>query len=406
MKILVANLGSTSFKYRLYDLGDGGRAAPGARRRSSGSARRTPRSRSSRPAARSSWSSRSPTTATPCRSASTSSPTPSSACSQNAADVAAIGFKAVHARNLTGVHQVDEDVLDAMEAFADVAPRTTRRTSRRCGCSRDRFPRLPAGRRLRDRLPPDDPRGQPALRDPRRVGDRPRRPPLGLPRRQPPLHRRPDGRAARPRRPQGHLLPPRRQLVALRDPRRASRWRRSMGMSPQSGLPQNNRVGDFDVFALPVILRETGPDAGRGPRHPGEQVGPRRASAARATTSATSRPRPRRATPQADAGPRRVHRLGPPLPRRLPRRARRGRRDRLHRRDRRELGPDPRRASAATSTGSASRSTRRGTPRGRPSARSRPTARGSRSGPSRRTRRSSSPGSRATCCISGRDSID
>jgi acetate kinase len=32
----------------------------------------------------------------------------------------------------------------------------------------------------------------------------------------------------------------------------------SLGMSPQSGLPHNNRVGDFDVFALPVILRETG----------------------------------------------------------------------------------------------------------------------------------------------------
>ncbi len=29
-------------------------------------------------------------------------------------------------------------------------------------------------------------------------------------------------------------------------------------MSPQSGLPHNNRVGDFDVFALPVIMRETG----------------------------------------------------------------------------------------------------------------------------------------------------
>jgi acetate kinase len=31
-----------------------------------------------------------------------------------------------------------------------------------------------------------------------------------------------------------------------------------MGMSPQTGLPQNNRVGDFDVFALPAILRATG----------------------------------------------------------------------------------------------------------------------------------------------------
>jgi acetate kinase len=32
----------------------------------------------------------------------------------------------------------------------------------------------------------------------------------------------------------------------------------SMGMSPQSGLPQNNRVGDFDVFALPALMRVTG----------------------------------------------------------------------------------------------------------------------------------------------------
>jgi acetate kinase len=32
----------------------------------------------------------------------------------------------------------------------------------------------------------------------------------------------------------------------------------SLGMSPQSGLPHNNRVGDFDVFALPAIMRATG----------------------------------------------------------------------------------------------------------------------------------------------------
>jgi acetate kinase len=29
-------------------------------------------------------------------------------------------------------------------------------------------------------------------------------------------------------------------------------------MSPQSGLPHNNRVGDFDPFALPIILRKSG----------------------------------------------------------------------------------------------------------------------------------------------------
>ncbi len=32
----------------------------------------------------------------------------------------------------------------------------------------------------------------------------------------------------------------------------------SMGLSPQSGLPQNNRVGDLDSFALPFLMRSTG----------------------------------------------------------------------------------------------------------------------------------------------------
>jgi acetate kinase len=46
-------------------------------------------------------------------------------------------------------------------------------------------------------------------------------------------------------------------LCAIRDGRSMAC---SLGMSPQSGLPHNNRVGDFDVFSLPVILRETGKD--------------------------------------------------------------------------------------------------------------------------------------------------
>src|SRR5262249_54215441 len=32
----------------------------------------------------------------------------------------------------------------------------------------------------------------------------------------------------------------------------------SLGFSPQSGLPHNNRVGDFDPFAIPAIMRATG----------------------------------------------------------------------------------------------------------------------------------------------------
>ena len=31
-----------------------------------------------------------------------------------------------------------------------------------------------------------------------------------------------------------------------------------MGMSPQTGLPQNNRVGDLDPFCLPMLMAHTG----------------------------------------------------------------------------------------------------------------------------------------------------
>ena len=44
-------------------------------------------------------------------------------------------------------------------------------------------------------------------------------------------------------------------LCAIRDGKSVAV---SMGFSPQGGLPQNNRVGDFDAFALPLIMKRTG----------------------------------------------------------------------------------------------------------------------------------------------------
>src|SRR6185295_430896 len=43
-------------------------------------------------------------------------------CLTDARELAAIGFKAVHAQGMTGVQRVNERVLSAMEAFNDVAP--------------------------------------------------------------------------------------------------------------------------------------------------------------------------------------------------------------------------------------------------------------------------------------------
>lgn len=40
----------------------------------------------------------------------------------------------------------------------------------------------------------------------------------------------------------------------------------SMGLSPQSGLPQNNRVGDLDAFALPFVMQTLGLSLGEAER--------------------------------------------------------------------------------------------------------------------------------------------
>ena len=171
VKILVANLGSTSFKYRLFDLSDPAEPvlARGAIERiGSPSAKVVVKSargerEMDRPIADHGDA------VQLCLDQLTD---PEIGVLEDAGEVAAIGFKAVHARNLTGVHLVDEHVLEAMEAFADVAPAHNPPYTQAMRMLRERFPAAAAGRGLRDRLSPHDPRGQPALCHSRRVGDR------------------------------------------------------------------------------------------------------------------------------------------------------------------------------------------------------------------------------------------
>src|SRR3954466_6160026 len=47
---------------------------------------------------------------------------PKRACLRDPGELAAIGFKAVHAKGISGVQRVDERVLKAMEDYSDVAP--------------------------------------------------------------------------------------------------------------------------------------------------------------------------------------------------------------------------------------------------------------------------------------------
>src|SRR5437868_5731410 len=114
MKVLVANLGSTSFKYKLYDLGDPAEPllARGAVERIGSDQARvatfSPRGEVElvEPVADHGAA------VQICLDQLTSA---DYGVIATADDVAAIGFKAVHAKGLTGVHRVDERVLDAME---------------------------------------------------------------------------------------------------------------------------------------------------------------------------------------------------------------------------------------------------------------------------------------------------
>src|SRR5262249_49257202 len=119
MKVLVANLGSTSFKHRLFDmtaervLARGGVERIGADRSRCYVETGTVSEEQHRPA---------PAHAAAVRLCLEQLSDPRARCLKDPSELAAIGFKAVHARGMTGVRRVDDAVLAAMEAYNDVAP--------------------------------------------------------------------------------------------------------------------------------------------------------------------------------------------------------------------------------------------------------------------------------------------
>jgi acetate kinase len=256
VKVLVANLGSTSFKYRLFDLGDPAEPvlARGAIERiGTAAAKAVFKSTRGevelvRPVADHGEA------VQLCLDQLTGD---AIGVLRDAGEVSAIGFKAVHARNLTGVHLVDDKVLEAMEAFADVAPAHNPPYTKAMRMLRARFPNLPLVAAFETGFHRTIPEAlqRYAIPDHWATG-------LGI--------RRWGFHGASHRYIAGRMpellgkhniklischLGGSSSLCAIRNGRSVAS---SLGMSPQSGLPHNNRVGDFDVFALPVILRETG----------------------------------------------------------------------------------------------------------------------------------------------------
>ncbi len=255
MKILVANLGSTSFKYRLYDLAGGEvlLARGAVERIGSANAKVTTKS------ARGETEAVRPILdhGDAVQISLDQLTNPATGVLEDAAEVAAIGFKAVHAKDVSGVQLVTEDVIRAMEAFADVAPAHNPPYIKAMRMLGARFPGLPLVAAFETGFHRTIPEANQRYAIPdawatdhgiRRWGFH------GA------SHRYIAGRMA-------ELLGRddlklischlggSSSLCAIRAGRSVAT---SMGMSPQTGLPQNNRVGDFDVFALPALLRSTG----------------------------------------------------------------------------------------------------------------------------------------------------
>ena len=125
MKILIANLGSTSFKYRLFDLPEGAADAGAERELARGGVERIGAAESR---VYSTADGRTVESVVPVADhavaiqATLAQLTAEGGPLASVDEVAAVGFKAVHGGRVSGVVRVDPDVLAAMEEMAAVAP--------------------------------------------------------------------------------------------------------------------------------------------------------------------------------------------------------------------------------------------------------------------------------------------
>ena len=273
MKILVANLGSTSFKYRLFDMAGGRQLARGGIERIGSAESRCMVEIGGR---RHELTASVPDHAEAVNRSMAQLTDSESGCLADASEISAIAFKAVHGGRLSGVQRVTPDVLAAMEEFADVAPAHNP-------------PYITAMRLLGEKLPEvplvavfetDFHRTIPvrnrcyavpfdwaedhlvrrwgfhgashryiAERTTELLGTKPR-----------PVVAKQDGQSgATDGRGFSRIischLGGSSSLCAIRDGQSVAT---SMGFSPQSGLPQNNRAGDIDPFILPAMMKRTG----------------------------------------------------------------------------------------------------------------------------------------------------
>ncbi|MBX9789520.1 MAG: acetate/propionate family kinase [Pirellulales bacterium] len=254
MKILVANLGSTSFKYRLFDMADERQLARGGIERVG--------SKESRgfvdvAGHRHEFAEPVPDHAVAVRKCLEQLTDPMHGCLKQTGEVAGIGFKAVHPGSDATVVRVTPEVLADMEAMNAVAPAHNPPYVAAMRLLAEKLPEIPLVAAFETGFHqsiPDRNRfyGAPyewaTQHQVRRYGFH------GA------SHRFIGGRIAEllgrdNLRVISCHLGGSSSLCAIRA---GQSMATSMGMSPQSGTLHNNRVGDFDPFALPVLMQQTG----------------------------------------------------------------------------------------------------------------------------------------------------
>ena len=254
MKVLVANLGSTSFKYRLFDMTDEQQVARGGIERI-GEAESScfveiggRRSEEVAPV---------PDHAEAVRRCLAQLTDPEKGCLKSASDVSAIGFKAVHGGSVSGVQRVTSELLQAMEEMNGVAPAHNPPYINAMRLLHEQLPEIPLIAAFETDFHQTIPARNRYYAIPYEWATE------GLVRRwgfHGASHRYIAVRTAEllgrnDLRVISCHLGGSSSLTAIRNGESVGN---SLGMSPQSGLPHNNRVGDFDPFALPVIMKRTG----------------------------------------------------------------------------------------------------------------------------------------------------
>jgi acetate kinase len=252
MKILVANLGSTSFKYRLFDMnGERVLARGGVERIGAAQSKCFVEAAGQRDELSTQVKDHAGAVRL-CLQQLTDKK-----CLASPKELAAIGFKAVHAQGMTGVQRVDERVLAAMEAYNDVAPAHNPPYVTAMRLLAKELPEIPLVAAFetgfhetiawaeRYYAVPYEWIEQHGIKkwgfhgaSHRYIGERTAQ-----------LLGNPEARII------SCHLGGSSSVCAIQGGKSRGN---SLGMSPQSGLPHNNRVGDFDVFALPALMRGTG----------------------------------------------------------------------------------------------------------------------------------------------------